>query len=481
MAAPPRLVFMRAATKRAMVAFGLTAAILCACTSEPVPPAPVADADVPQAKPEWRIPRTADAAELRAAIAERAVFDGVTVEVPDGGTEIVLRRDQGKFGQYDWIADQVLALDEDIGQRAKLRELPDADLQRRFDSMGIHAYEEGWTWDRVLLEIVRRGASWRERVGAKLAAQPGRDKFERCDVELLIALRRIDGKPAPLRVETEASQTSAYPDLPRAVVRVVNRDSYPITVTRGGNYRGGRLERWNFEVRDAGGRLMPALDWKSGMGGGISSRRPLAPRESIAQTLPMSEYVGPLAPGEYRVRIHYHDSSEIAHPGAYPGHVTIDSDEIVLRVLPRVVETTPAEQERLARLVESLPSSGKAVLLEEPYGPWAHGVIAPDSAAGRLLAAGWKAVPALLRLAASESADPARRASAFALLASISDAFAACLDYSVLGGCDRYRLRDGRAEIGGGSGVSRVDAVRQTQNAAEWTKLASGVEFRETR
>lgn len=115
--------------------------------------------------------------------------------------------------------------------------------------------------------------------------------------------------------------------------------------------------------------------------------------------------------------------------------------------------------------------------VEGTYGAWAHEYVSPDSAAGRLLVAGWQSVRVLAEFAARKDAEPTRRAWAFGVLYGI----AGHLDPTTTRAMGAYE-EHAIGFIGtGGRFRPKVDPVAQDQLAEMWATIVRGVEWRETK
>ena len=133
----------------------------------------------------------------------------------------------------------------------------------------------------------------------------------------------------------------------------------------GGNYRGGRQERWRLEVRDAKGNQVPLQEW-SGDGGGLFGYAILKPDQKWHTTLKVSSFVD-LVPGDYTLRVQYHDSDEIAGMNWLAGRIVSQSEEIRLHIQPRVIDVTAKEKEAIAQLLEKLNMKGDVKVLAGSY------------------------------------------------------------------------------------------------------------------
>src|SRR5262249_27550126 len=280
---------------------------------------------------------------------------------------------------------------------------------------------------RCLVELSRRGGpvavSFLTRKRDELLAPQGaggdRGRRDESTVEFLTALRRAQGQPdpVPVVVSVPGEGESIFPNLPVVDGALVYRDvqKTPVTFREGGDYRSGRQERWRFAVRDPRGKAMPVRShWGSGIGGGIYAMAVLKPGESWGTALPMRNFID-LPPGDYTAVVQYHDEETIAGLPDTKGLLVCQSEPFKLHVQPRVIDVTRADRAAAREAIAALPDKGPVQILEGPYGEDARGFIGPDSGAGRLLALGWRAVPALLDALDDEAAPGQRRGGAVAL------------------------------------------------------------------
>ena len=266
-----------------------------------------------------------------------------------------------------------------------------------------------------LVELCRRGGSAIEAYLSGIAGE---------QLELLAALRRAQRRRDPIEIVVKgpADRDCEVSDLPVFEVALVNVDEERRTVafTKGGNYRTGRLERWRVEVVSRGGEPVPPLQSPGGMTGGGFSYGRLAPDESWETRLDMEKHVDIRDPGEYVVRLQYHDHVEIAELPFVDDLIVSSSKPIRLHVRPKEVEVTRAEMIEAAALLRKIDPRSPLKVLAAAYGSDAHDFIAPDSSQGKLLALGWKAVPALLDDLLGDGNDPYRRAWVLSLLFTIT-------------------------------------------------------------
>lgn len=278
-----------------------------------------------------------------------------------------------------------------------------------------------------LAEMTRRGGPTFERLLARKlaeAARPAADRWQPSTVELLTALRRVQGKPEPLPVEVGGSgaEEAIFPNLPVIRAAIVNRDHLqtPVTFQDGGDYRSGRPARWRFDVRDAAGRAMAVKLLRSTAGGGITRTGVLKAGESWDIALAMRSFID-LPPGDYTVAVQYHDELTISTHRDPANVVVCRSRPFKLHVQPRVIDVTTADRAAAAAAVAALGDAKRVKILTGSYGPADHDFIPPDSAAGRLLALGWPAVPTLLDALADDKLTLQRRAWVFAVLFGITN------------------------------------------------------------
>lgn len=337
----------------------------------------------------------------------------------------------------------------------RLRQLTDAELAELATEPSGQVWGSGPGCDLYMTEIIRRGGKqWesfllkrfretaltRRKLQAEIDAIEGRrneDAVERLlqlrkllrqtasapgQVESLTALRRLQRRNDPLMilVAGKAKRECRLGYLPSFDVRLTNVDveRKAVSIVSGGDYRSGRRARWRFEVRDAGGRLLaPRILMPRG---GMMTWETLEFGESWVATMDLANYAVIDKPGTYTVQILYHDSINIDGMKTVDGLICCRSVPIKLTVKPIEVEVTKMERKQMAEWIAKLPDKGRVKLHGGSYGEQSHQFIPPDTPAGRLLAAWWKAVPQLIRAANSKDINPRRRAWALGLLASIA-------------------------------------------------------------
>jgi len=282
--------------------------------------------------------------------------------------------------------------------------------------------------DRVLSEIVRRGgAAWEAKLKALYAKFSEENRFRNFSaVSVLTALRRMQKKPDPLQVDlvgTKEFQTD-FPFLPNVEVALVNKDAEgeAFSVTRGGDYRSGRQARWRFEVlpRERTVPLPIRTRFGDGTGGGISSSGPLPVGETWTTVLNMSSFVDALEPGEYDVRVQYHDEHSISEMPEISGMIVAAAAPFKLVVKPMTVDATPQELKDVHAWLRAIPNNEPLKIVSASYSDAHHEFISPKTPQGKILTLGFPAVPALIDDLSAKDVSVEQKAWAFAMLFSIT-------------------------------------------------------------
>lgn len=355
-----------------------------------------------------------------------------------------------------------------------------------------------------LREMLRRGGPVAEKAlqarvdrqtKAMQSGKPDRDG-QPYNLEVLTALRRLQGQPDPVRIEVngERDLESIFPNLPKFGVALVNRDGrkLPVSYCNGGDYRSGRLERWRFAITSVKGKATPAVFGEPiRFGGGLFAYSVLEPGQKWNTVLDARNYVE-LVPGNYSIRIQYHDSDELADRAWLGGRIVCQSDEIRLHVQPRVIDIAKADRLAAAGWIAKLESAGTVKVLAGSYGKDSHEFLPPESPAGRLLALGWKAVPPLLDAVTDGATPPVRRAWILGLLHSITSYHSPLWADGVL---PNYRSQsagwavwygnDGAMSSGGlgsggtSSGSGKIEPEKQLEFARRWESFRKHVVARD--
>jgi tetratricopeptide (TPR) repeat protein len=364
--------------------------------------------------------------------------------------------------------------------------------------------------EAYLHEMVRRGGrtiraflerKHREVWKRRRAMKPDGSDNPPSNLEILTALRRLQKKPDPLAVIARgpARRESIFPRLPDFEVALANVDAGKKLVgfTEGGDYGNGRQDRWRFDVRDAAGKPVPVKGYFHGPlgsydGGGLYRDANLKFGRSWNTTSHMESFID-LAPGDYTLRIQYHDHLIISGFTHLQGLIVFQSEPIRLHVQPRVIDVTKQDRDNARTWVAGIKDKDKLKVMAGAYGKDAHKFIAPESPAGKLLTLGWKAVPVLLVELENEELTPGRRAWLLSLLFSITGRNDPRDESGVLPGYSYYETgweiwggRDGRmTAVGVGFGSTgsvdwgEIDVGKQRRFAQRWRAFKDHIIVRE--
>lgn len=302
----------------------------------------------------------------------------------------------------------------------------DDQLEAEYRRAGAAARRNGSRRDRVeacLLEMARRGGErWIAFLARELAALRAAESPPGLpgEVVFLTALRRAERLGDPLVVESigPATLEGTFPELPRMQLRLRNADprGESFHVTEGGSYRSGRFARVHVTALDGAGQRAPAFASPGAVGGGISTTRKVAPDEGGTFVLELLDYVDLRLPGEYRVRVEYHDDEDIADLDSTQGRICAGSPEFALRWQARVVRLTRAEHAALEGAIGEIDVSKPVVLVSAHWKPDLRFEGQARTPEDRLFRAGWKALPALLGALEDRNLEPARCAWVLGLL-----------------------------------------------------------------
>jgi tetratricopeptide (TPR) repeat protein len=331
----------------------------------------------------------------------------------------MIRASLGKLADAESLVEEA--------SRSHFSALTDVELCASFDRLQIHDRKTEY-----LLEMARRkgptitkylARKHDELLEARREVDPGTAWRHHPNLELLTALRRAQNRPDPLPVILGGpeQEESIFPNLPVIEAALVNRDfqKKPVGYQDGGDYRSGRQERWRFDVRDARGNPVPVKPREDPEVGGLLQNLTLKHGASWDTVLDMRRFID-LTPGEYTVRVEYHDRKEISSHLHTAGLMLCRSEPFKLTVQPRVIDVTKPDREAVKAAVAAINEKDKVRILAGTYAKADHEFIAPASPAGKILTLGWKAVPALLDELENPKLTPHRRAWVLALLFSIT-------------------------------------------------------------
>jgi hypothetical protein len=155
------------------------------------------------------------------------------------------------------------------------------------------------------------------------------------NLEPLTALRRAQGCADPLRIRVELAgqknlASNFYEPQLRAVIENVDSGKETVMLQEGGDYRGGRLDRWRFLLMDEKGRPVGDSNYLSGMGGGISQTRLLYHGDVSTgnYVFDLRKYLAPPRSGKYQLQAIYHNSIPIAGEQEVSGLIVVKSAPI---------------------------------------------------------------------------------------------------------------------------------------------------------
>ncbi|HQR08362.1 MAG TPA: TIGR03067 domain-containing protein [Gemmatales bacterium] len=378
-------------------------------------------------------------------------------------------------------------------EQLNLQKLTDQELQTRFSaakidySSEVALHEKKVSAEMLLTELIRRGGKDFEKVIVeKLETQRkdvSRDKDLTQNLPMLTALRRIQKKPDPMEIQVKQLGTvSTTRELPcfSVVLKNVDGEKQPFHFSFGGSYRSGRFARCTFEVSDAKGTKLPPRHWESMMGGGMFEMGNLEYGKTWDTELPMGSYVKILEPGEYTVRVLYHNTESIADFADLTGVIVCASEPFKVTVgkpIPRKVLIQAGSNEKVASLIRSLKGKNTVRTVCSKYDKDLYSFIDPTSAEGQLLLMEWSAVPGLLELLKDKNLGTEQRSWIFTMLYTLTHAD----DMRPFVGNVTSRFSHTDGVIGSytykgvgcfASGGGIINPELQQKFAEEWLKLA---------
>lgn len=320
------------------------------------------------------------------------------------------------------------------------------------------------------------------------------------NLEVLTVLRRLQKKADPVVINLPGLNywETVYPVLPEIVASLknVDLDEKSVGLKWGGDYRTGRYARWRIEVRDAQGKLLPQkpmpslYDHPLGMieSGGVYGHEVLKPGKSVTARLYLNRYVD-VPPGEYTMRVVYHDRVSIADEEHMLGLIVCRSEPVRLLVQPRVIDLTRKERQEIQKWIDNLDEKTSIDMVEGPAPPDVNtDIFRADSPQARLFAVRWKAVPPLLDELHKENLSPGKRAWALALLFSITGHLNPMHENGLLPG---YTLKMQSRSLYGGDGLTSfkwgvargdtgtIDEKKQREFAKRWDAFRDNIAVRE--
>lgn len=339
------------------------------------------------------------------------------------------------------------------------RELSDDALHDALDRASrTSSFELLETADRngILLEVMRRGgATWERWLGTRAFTRfPDRrvitgpvvaDARTPRDLDELTILRRLQQRADPVVVELECEPefVATFADDIVLPVRLRNAETEThVCCEQPEWFDLDRHGRWRIEITPAAGvrrieRHTPvvAID-------GTAQLLILAPGESASFRIPLREQIEIDRPGTYTLRVLHHDALPIVDCASVAHLVTSAAPEIRLRMEPLTIELTHAELDEARRLVAAIDTHVPPLLVRPAVSGGMTATPQTDTdAAMRVIALGWKALPALLERLADANDTPARRAWTFALLHDVTGALDPTEDASWTGALGTFSRR----------------------------------------
>ena len=181
------------------------------------------------------------------------------------------------------------------------------------------------------------------------------------DLEILTALRRAQGKPDPLHIQVRPAdrEHTGYGDnailLEATLTNVdVGRDAF--VLLQGGDYRGGRRDRWQLMLIDQHGWAVANSNYLSVLGGGLLGFSRLRAGETAKETVvfDLRRYVSPPRSGKYWLHAYYHNDLTIAGDRNFTGLIVSKSEPIAVTVVnpqDRQAPWLPAEARPIAAIL----------------------------------------------------------------------------------------------------------------------------------
>lgn len=352
-------------------------------------------------------------------------------------------------------------------------------------------------YDACLAEVVHRGGKRHAReLQRQLIALNGREidssPGSYLNQALLTALRRVEGKPDPLKILVEQPRVlkGNSLELPTLKVAIKNVDHarQPVGFQFGGDYRSGRQTRWRIELTGEDGQLVPAKKVQGLiMLGGLSTSGLLAYGDRWETTLDLRDYVQlPLRPGKYRLRVRYHNHQSVWNEKDISRLITSHSEEIPLVVSPTVIEQSAEAKQAVLKHWTALEGKQPVQLVAGTYGSYAHDLIDPKSPAGELYSLGLPAAPTLIEGLQQEGISPDKKAWGFAILFSLTGIHDP-RNEPVLGNCEYVDAPweiwggiPGRGKAGGFKLTGKSTVITEVKPAAQDRLIKTWAEWLKT-
>jgi hypothetical protein len=200
-------------------------------------------------------------------------------------------------------------------------------------------------FDAIVVEMMRRNRpGFREQISRWAANPPAYGPFK-MNLEVLAAIRRMDGRPDPLHIFVDGPPviecTTAKLPILDVAIRNVDADQEAVGFQRGGERYRHAEARCRFDIRDDRGRAVSLRLVPAAVDTSRSAYGMLGFGEAYETKLDIGQYVQSLPPGHYRVVILYHNSDRIAYAEDISNLIVFSSDPFELIVKPAGVDPRP--------------------------------------------------------------------------------------------------------------------------------------------
>ena len=206
----------------------------------------------------------------------------------------------------------------------KFTRFTDEQLDEHLASLLVGDFSRNPEYEPCLTEMARRGMASQLRAHYRQLMQ-GPLPISRYlnfpdNFALLTALRRAEGLPDPLRIEVTIAERRSSNFDEKAVyleARVTNVDvkKEAVYFFQGGDYRGGRRERWQLVLTDKRGRRVTRSNFDPFLGGGLGSldyRLPAGQSAHDEYGMDLRRYVAPARSGHYFLQAFCHNHLDLA-------------------------------------------------------------------------------------------------------------------------------------------------------------------------
>lgn len=310
------------------------------------------------------------------------------------------------------------------GSDTLLRRMDDIALEAAYNAI-VSLQPSRWgarerEYEACLTEIARRsGDRWiaflRSQLDQRRALDPehGNLGLRPNELVLLTALRRAERKPDPLEIGLDIPPlvTATFPCLPIVKVRLKNVDpSESFAMTIGGGPDGsGRFERCRIDALDSLGASVapwPSTPWQ---GSHLFGHSMIKPGEAFGlgiepelpdfrpeTTLDLNQFIVLPRPGEYSMRVQYHDQEDLAGKTGLAGMIFVISQPFILRFEPLKVRLSALELAEMRDWLAALRTERPLILVREHWSPSTIFEGEVTSAADYLFRKGWNALPVLM-------------------------------------------------------------------------------------